>query len=58
MEVESFYSSNGYLLPQYHQFYWMGLRMVIPVPALGFHCVAGPARPRICAAAPSWSPVG
>ena len=28
VEVEAFYSSNGFLLPSYHQFYWMGLRKV------------------------------
>jgi hypothetical protein len=28
-EVEAFYVSNGYLLPQYHQFYWFGYRKVM-----------------------------
>lgn len=42
-EVESFYTSNGYLLPQYHQFYWLGYRKVcaIRLPVAGWpllHC--------------------
>lgn len=35
-EVEAFYVSNGYLLPQYHQFYWFGYRKV-----MGWLLVAG-----------------
>jgi hypothetical protein len=57
MEVESFYSSNGFLLPQYHQFYWVGLRMVRgPLPAAA-PCLQQHS-PRVCScsgcAAPPW----
>ena len=35
-EVEGYFSSNGYLMPTYHQIYWMGLRVNGSRPKFGW----------------------